>query len=80
MSTEIKARQSTTLWSWDTSVSDIKVSIKNGHIELSIADITVVISAVKGQEVFDLIRKFGEVEVVNTTTQQVRVQFARLGW
>jgi hypothetical protein len=73
MSTEIKARQSTTLWSWDTSVSDIKVSIKNGHIELSIADITVVISAVKGQEVFDLIRKFGEVEVVNTTTQQVRV-------
>jgi hypothetical protein len=73
MSTEIKARQSTTLWSWDTSVNDIKVSIKNGHIELSIADITVVISAVKGQEVFDLIRKFGEVEVVNTTTQHVRV-------
>jgi hypothetical protein len=73
MSTEIKARQSTTLWSWDTSVNDIKVGIKNGHIELTIADITVVISAVKGEEVFDLIRKFGEVEVVNTTTQQIRV-------
>ena len=73
MSTEAKARQSTTLYSWDTSVSDIKVSMKNGHIELTIADITVVISAVSGEEVFDLIRKFGEVEVVNTTTQQVRV-------
>jgi hypothetical protein len=73
MSTEVKARQSTNLYSWDTSVNDIKVSVKNSHIELTIADITVVISAVSGEEVFDLIRKFGEVEVVNTTTQQVRV-------
>lgn len=72
MDTDTKPRQSTTLYSWDTTVEAISVKLKNGHLEVNIGDITIVMSA-KDCEALELVKKFGEVEVANTTTAKIRV-------
>lgn len=72
MDTDMKPRQSTQLYSWDTTLDAISVKLKNGHLWVSIGDITIVMSA-KNCEALELIKKFGEVEVENTTTAKVRV-------
>lgn len=72
MDTDTKPRQSTTLWSWDTTLDAISVKLKNGHLEVSIGDITIIMSA-KDCEALELVKKFGEVEVQDTTTTKIRV-------
>ena len=80
MSTETEMRQSATLYSWDTKADDIRVKINGSYVEVRIGDTTIMLSASSGETCLDLIKKFGEVEVVNTTTSKIKVQFARLGW
>lgn len=72
MDTDTKPRQSTTLWSWDTTLDAISVKLKNGHLEMNIGDITIIMSA-KDCEALELVKKFGEVEVQDTTTTTIRV-------
>lgn len=72
MDTDTKPRQSTTLWSWDTTLDAISVKLKNGHLEMNIGDITIIMSA-KNCEALELVKKFGEVEVQDTTTTKIRV-------
>ena len=72
MDTDTKPRQSTTLWSWDTTLDAISVKLKNGHLEMNIGDITIIMSA-KDCEALELVKKFGEVEVQDTTTTKIRV-------
>jgi len=73
MSTDTKMRQSATLYSWDTKADDIKVKINGSHLEVRIGDTTIMLSATSDETCFDLVKKFGEVEVVNITTSKVRV-------
>lgn len=67
------ARQSATLYSWNTSPDDIKVTLNGAHLEVSIGDLRVVLSAKTGENTLDLAKKFGEVTVTETITQRVRV-------
>ncbi len=73
MSTDTQMRQSATLYSWDTKADDIRVKINGTHLEVRIGDATIMLSASSGETCYDLIKKFGEVEVVNITTSKVRV-------
>ena len=67
-----KPRQSTTLYSWDTTLDAISVKLTNGHLEVNIGEITIVMSA-KDCEALELVKKFGEVEVETKTTGKIRV-------
>lgn len=69
---DTKPRQSSTLYSWDTTLDAITVKLKNGHLEVNIGEITIVMSA-KDCEALELLKKFGEVEVENKTTSKIRV-------
>jgi hypothetical protein len=75
METETKKpRQAATLYSWGTSVEQISVKVNNlGNLEVRIGELTVVISAVIGEEVLELAKAFGKVEVTETITSTVRV-------
>lgn len=73
MSTGTPTRQSATLYSWNTKADDIKVKINGTHLEVSIGDTTLMLSAQGDETVYDLVKKFGEVEVVTITKNTVRV-------
>lgn len=73
MDTEQKARQSANLYSWNTRVEQISVRLNGGHVEVKIGDISICLGAAAGVEPLDLVKKFGEVEVTQTTTGKIRV-------
>lgn len=70
---EIKPRQSATLYSWNTSIDQIKVKVSGGHLEVRIGELSILLSAAAGQQVLDLAKAFSEVEITETTTSKVRV-------
>lgn len=74
MDTEQKARQSANLYSWNTRVDQISVRLSDsGYVEVKIGDIAICLSAAAGVEPLELVKKFGEVEVTQTTTGKIRV-------
>jgi len=70
---QVKARQSATLYSWNTSTDQIKVRLNGSHLEVKIGDLSIILSASAGVQPLDLVKKFGEVEVSQTTTGTIRV-------
>jgi len=68
-----KARQSATLYSWNTSTDQISVRLNGTHLEVKIGDLNIILSASAGVQPLDLVKKFGEVEVTQTTTGTIRV-------
>ena len=74
MSEVVKPRQSTSLFSWDTSVESIKVSITDSnHLKVEIGDICIMMSAEGSNSALDLARAFGKVEVTETARKTVHV-------
>lgn len=74
METEIqKPRQAATLYSWNTATDQIKVKVVGTNLEVRIGDLTVLMSAVSGEEILNLAKAFSKVEVTQTVTSTVRV-------
>lgn len=74
METEIqKPRQAATLYSWNTATDQIKVKVVGTNLEVRIGDLTVLMSAVAGEEILNLAKAFSKVEVTQTVTSTVRV-------
>lgn len=74
METEIqKPRQAATLYSWNTTIDQIKVKVNGSHLEVRIGELAIVMSTVSGGEILDLAKAFSKVEVTQTTTATVRV-------
>lgn len=71
--TQIKPRQAATLYSWNTACDQIKVKVNGGHLEVRIGELSIVMSAVSGEQVLDLAAAFSQVEVTDTVTKTVRV-------
>lgn len=68
-----RPRQSASLYSWNTSIDQIKVRVSGGNLEVRIGELSILLSPADGERVLDLAKAFGEVEVTETTTSKVRV-------
>jgi hypothetical protein len=47
--------------------------VNGGHLEVRIGELSIVMSAVSGEQVLDLAAAFSQVEVTDTVTKTVRV-------
>lgn len=70
---QMKPRQSASLYSWNTAIDQIKVKVSGGNLEVRIGELSILLSPVAGEEVLDLAKAFGQVEVIQTTTSTIRV-------
>ena len=74
MSEIVKPRQSTNLYSWDTSVDSISVSVSNdNYLTVTIGDIKILMSAVHPTNVLELAKAFGKVQITKVVEKTVQV-------
>lgn len=73
MSTE-KPRQSTSLYSWDTSVDTISVKVTNtNNLTVTIGDISITMSPASSLTALDLAKAFSKVQVTEVVQKTIQV-------